>query len=252
VTLALPVPERIQLCGALVIERDGRRCEARLPGRQGRLLFAYLALHRHRACSREELTTALWGVHASPAGDAGLNPLISKLRRGLGPDAVQGRTSLRLVLHPDAWVDVEVAEKAVHTAESRVALGNWPRAWGPALSALFISERVFLPGDEAEWIEERRAWLADIRVRALEAYAASGLGTGGTELAAAVRAGRLLIRLVPLREHGYQLLMEALAAQGNVAEALLVHATLCRLLRDELGVSPSAATRAVHEALLRN
>ena len=39
--------------------------------------------------------------------------------------------------------------------------------------------------------------------RALETYAAAALGTGGTELPAAVRASRQLIRLVPLRESGY-------------------------------------------------
>jgi len=250
--LAPPAADRVQLCGGIVIERDGQRWEARLPGRQGRLLFAYLAVTRHRTCSRDELTEALWGEHVPAAGDVGLNAVLSKLRRALGPDVVQGRTSLRLVLSPDAWVDVEVAEKAVHKAESRVALHDWTHAWGPSLAALFISERVFLPDDDTEWIEERRDRLRDIRLRALEAYTAAALGTGGTELTAAVRVGRRLVREAPLRENGYQLLMRALAAQGNVAEALLVHAGLCRLLRDELGASPSQATRAVHESLLRS
>ena len=245
-------PERVQLCGAMVIERDGQRWEARLPGRQGRLLFAYLAINRHRTCSREELSRALWGDHVPPAGVAALNTLISKLRGRLGPETIDGRTSLRLILRPDAWVDVEVAEKSVHKAESRVALHDWTHAWGPALAALFITDRLFLPDDRSEWVHERRAELEEIHVRALEAYAAAGLGTGGTELAAAVRAGRKLIRVAPLRENGYRLLMEALAAQGNIAEALVIHTRLCHLLREELGVSPSAATRALHETLLHN
>ena len=46
------------------------------------------------------------------------------------------------------------------------------------------------------------------------------------------------------------LLMEILAARGNTAEALRVYTTLCNLLRDELGVTPSAATRAVHDQLV--
>src|SRR4051794_33338315 len=105
----------------MVIERDGQRWEARLPGRQGRLLFAYLAVNRHRTCSRDELAGALWGEHGPAAGDVGLNAVLSKLRRALGPDVVQGRTSL------------------------------------------FISERVFLPDDDTEWIEEHRDRLRDIR-----------------------------------------------------------------------------------------
>jgi hypothetical protein len=45
--------------------------------------------------------------------------------------------------------------------------------------------------------------------------------------------------------------MRALACQGNVAEALGVHARLCEVLRDELGVSPCATTQAVYDYLLR-
>ena len=92
-----------------------------------------------------------------------------------------------------------------------------------------------------------------IRLRALEAYAAAAPGMGGTELPGAVRAGRQLTGLAPLRESGYQvlILMRALASQGNVAEALHVHARLCQVLRGELGISPSAATQAVYHHLLR-
>jgi hypothetical protein len=43
----------------------------------------------------------------------------------------------------------------------------------------------------------------------------------------------------------------ALASQGNVAEALQVHARLCEVLRDELGISPCTATQAVYDRLLR-
>ncbi len=44
--------------------------------------------------------------------------------------------------------------------------------------------------------------------------------------------------------------MEALAARGEVAEALAAYEELRVLLRDELGMAPGAATRALHERLL--
>ena len=116
---------------------------------------------------------------------------------------------------------------------------------------MFIAEREFLPGEDAPWIVEQRQHLADVQLRALEAYAVAALGIGGTELPAAVRAGRQLIGLAPLRESGYQVLMRALASQGNVAEALRVHARLREVLRDELGISPCAASQAVYDHLLR-
>ncbi|MGH2884304.1 MAG: adenylate/guanylate cyclase domain-containing protein, partial [Solirubrobacteraceae bacterium] len=46
------MPARIQFCGRTVIELDGRRVEDDLPGRQGRVLFAYLAVNRHRSVGR--------------------------------------------------------------------------------------------------------------------------------------------------------------------------------------------------------
>lgn len=247
--MASPPTTRIQLCGPLVIERDSERLDSRLPGRQGRLLFAYLAVNRHRLVGRDELTEALWPDRQPSATDAALNALLSKLRRALGADVVEGRSSLRLELG-EAWLDVEAAAEAIHRAESSIALEDWARAWGPSLVALFVAEREFLPGEDGTWIDEQRRQLAEIHLRALESYGAAGLAIGGTELAAATRAARQLVRLAPLRESGYRCLMQALAAQGNVAEALRVYSNLCDSLREQLGVSPSASTRAVYEQLI--
>ena len=248
-TLAFPGPFRIQICGTLAVERDGQRLDGMLPGRQGRLLLTYLVVNRHRQVPRDEVAEALWREPDPAAVDARLNPLLSKLRRVFGAGSLDGRATLRLCL-PDAWVDLEAAADAIHRAESSVALQDWARAWGPALTALFTAERGFLPGEDAPWIDEIRHQLAELHVRALECYAATGLGLGGTELAAAVRAGRQLTRLAPLRESGYRYLMRALAAQDNVAEALGVYGQLSDCLRDQLGVSPSPATRDLYGQLL--
>jgi DNA-binding SARP family transcriptional activator len=250
VTLAsLHQPLHIQICGPLVIECDGERLEARLPGRQGRLLFIYLVINRHRQVPRDVLAEALWLEPDPAAVDTRINPLLSKLRRVCGPDALDGRSTIRLFL-PDAWVDLEAATDAIHRAESAVAQEEWARAWGPSLTALFVAERDFLPGEDAPWIDDVRNRLVVLRLRALECYAAAGLGIGGTELTAAVRAGRQLIGLAPLRESGYRYLMEALAAQHNLAEALKVYSELSDLLREQLGAWPSPATRQLYERLL--
>ena len=248
-TLLSGYPLRIQICGPLAIERDGDRLDAGLPGRQGRLLFAYLVVNRHRQVPRHELAEALWREPDPAAIDTRLNPLLSKLRRVFGADAISGRSTLRLCL-TDAWVDLESAMAAIHRAESAVAQGEWARAWGPVLVALFVSERDFLPGEDAPWIDEIRHLLTVLRLRALECYAATEIGLAGAELAGAVRAGQQLIRLAPLRESGYRYLMEALAAQDNLAEALHVYSQLSDYLRDQLGVSPSPATRQLYERLL--
>jgi DNA-binding SARP family transcriptional activator len=148
-------------------------------------------------------------------------------------------------------VDVEVAAAAVHRAESALALGHPHQAWGPSQVAMFVTGRPFLAGEDAAWIDGERRRLRDLHVRALEAYAGATLGVGGTELAATVRAGRRLVELEPYRESGYRILMEALDREGNGAEALLVYDTLRGRLREELGVTPSEPTQALHRRLLR-
>jgi DNA-binding SARP family transcriptional activator len=213
------------------------------------LLFSYLVVNRHRHVPRDEVAEALWREPDRDAIDARLNPLLSKLRRVFGADTVDARSAVRLCL-PIAWVDLEAATDAIHRAESSVAQHDWPRAWGPALTALFVAERDFLPGEDSPWIDEIRHQLMEIRLRALECYAAAALGLGRTELAAAVRAGRQLTRLAPLRESGFRYLMQALAAQGNLAEALGVYGQLSERLRDQLGVSPGPATRELYQHLL--
>lgn len=248
-TLASDALTRVQLCGPLVVERGGDRLDGRLPGRQGRLLFAFLVVNRHRVADRAELMEAVWPSRGPSATDGALNALLSKLRSTLGEDALPRGSAVRLDLGP-AWVDTDAATEAVHRAESAIALGDWARAWGPALVALFVSERAFLPGEDIAWVDEQRRQLEEVRLRALDCYAAAGLGLGGTELAAADRAARQLVRLAPLRESGYRYLMRALAARGNTAEALSVYGQLCELLREELGTVPSPSTRQVYEALL--
>lgn len=235
-----------------MIELEGRRLEAGLPGRQGRLLFVYLAANRTRSVSRDELAGVLWPKDAPAAADANLRVVLSRLRRLLGADALRGRRDLDLVLPAAAWVDLEVAERKIHEAEAAVHVEDWSRGAAAATIAWAISSRGFLAGEDAPWVVEQRRWLEDVQTRALECDAAASLGIGGSEVAAAERDARRLIELAPYRESGYRLLMDALARRGNSAEALLVYESLRTLLRDELGAVPSPISQALHRRLLQS
>ena len=243
-------PTRIQLCGLLVAELRGRRIEGRLPSRQGRLLFGYLTLNRGRVITRDELTEALWPSVMPAAAPSSLTALVSKLRGTVGSEVLRGRGDLTLTLPEAARVDVEDALAGVHAAQSAVAMGEWRRAWGPALRAQLIAGRRLLPEHEAPWIEVWRGRLDDVLDHALEAYAAACLGIGGTELAAAERAAGRLVERSPLRESGYRLLMDTLAAQGNAGEAMRVYDRARERLREELGMTPGPAIQEAHSRLL--
>jgi DNA-binding SARP family transcriptional activator len=240
----------IQLCGRFVVKLEGRRVESLLPGRQGRMLFAFLALNRDRALSRRELVEAVWWREPPRDPSEALAALLSKLRAALGGPYLEGRTELSLALPQGAEVDVERALTAAHQAESACALADWPRAWTASLAAQIVAKRTLLGEYEAEWIDEWRRTLDGVLIRSLECYARACLGLGGTELAGAERSARLLVRLAPLRETPYGLLMSTLEAQGNVAEALSVFETARRRLRDELGISPAEPLQSAYRRLL--
>ena len=242
---------KIQLCGRFVIDIDGSRIEDTLPGRKGRILFAYLVLNRGRALPRDELLMAGWGEDAPAEARNALSVLLSKLRHSVGEDRFRGRSEIELLLPRATFVDVEAALEGAHRAESCVATGRWAEAWGPAGIAYHVATRPFLTGLEAPWIDEWRDRLEDVRLRGLECFAAAGLGLGGPALAQAEERARTLTALAPYRETGHRMLMETLERRGNVAEALLAYERLRLLLRDELGIAPSPSVQAVHRRLLQ-
>src|SRR5215468_7036273 len=243
---------RIQLCGRLVADVDGSRIEDALPGRLGRVLFAYLVLNRGRPVPRNTLLMAGWGEDAPAEAGNALSVLLSKLRHGLGAEHLQGRAEIELLLPSATFVDVEAALEGAHRAESAIAQGQWAQAWGPAGIAYHIATRPFLIGLDAPWIDRWRRRMEEVRVRGLECFAAAGLGLGGPALAQAEERARTLTEVAPYRETGHRLLMEALARRGNIAEALRAYERLRVLLREELGIAPSPAVQGVYRSLLQS
>jgi DNA-binding SARP family transcriptional activator len=238
---------RVHLCGRLTAEVDGRQIEVSLPGRQGRLLFAYLVLNRRRSLRRDELFHALWGDDVPAAPQSALSALLSKLRREL---PLEGRSGVRLAFEEDTWIDVEAVGEALHRAEGAVSRRDWGGAWGPARVVQHIASRELLPGEEMPWLDEHRRHLRDAYEHGLELAAQACLEIGGSELATAERTARTLVEVAPYRESGYRWLMRALERGGNRAEALRVYEALRLRLRDDLGSAPSPETQALHRVLL--
>ncbi len=247
---------KVFLAGRVAVQIDGVRVEEeRFPGRQGRLLFAYLVAEQGRAVPRDELAEALWGERPPASWDKSLTVLASKLRGLLAEHGVDGAGALtaafgcyRLVLPEGSWVDVHVAGNEAKEAEEALATGDLERARAAAGSAESLVRPPFLPGDEGTWVEEKRRELADLRERALDVLADACLRSGAAREAA--KWAEELVALSPFRETGYRRLMEARAAAGNRAEALRVYERCRRLLADELGAYPSPETESIYRQLL--
>ncbi|HEY5316982.1 MAG TPA: bacterial transcriptional activator domain-containing protein, partial [Solirubrobacteraceae bacterium] len=239
---------RIWLCGRLRVSLDGEALEHRLERRQARVLAALLVLRRERPMRREELIDAIWPQGSWGQHEGALRVLLSAVRRVFGPDALTGRGELQLDLPDDVWIDIEQAAADVAAAERALREERLADSAAAAHAAAALLAEPFLAGETAPWIEDARRDLDDLAVSALELGARSELRRGNPR--EATRAARELVTRAPYREGGHALVMEALAAEGNTAEALTAYERLRQLLRDELGTTPSHAVSELHARLL--
>jgi class 3 adenylate cyclase/DNA-binding SARP family transcriptional activator len=255
----LPTPTlRIYLAGRVRVENGGQLLdEQSLPGRQGRLVFAYLVLERRQPTSRPQLAELLWPNEPPPAWETGLSAVVSKLRSALNRVGLDGADILRsglgchqLQLPGDTWVDVEAAYDGLHRAEVAQRSGNLREAHGWAELPAHIANRPFLPGEDAPWIDNVRSHLREMRIRALHCHAVTWAAGDDTDLA--IRAAEQAIELDPFREVSWQHLMRASFSLGNRAEALRAYERLRKLLAEEMGINPSPQTEAVYLEILRS
>jgi YVTN family beta-propeller protein len=247
---------KIFLAGRVAVETDRVVIdEQRFPGRQGRVLFAYLVAEQDRPVPRDELAEALWGDTLPATWEKALTVLVSKLRPLLTEGGLDGGTALtgafgcyRLSLPETAWVDVNAAAAGIREAEAALADGDVEHAKVVALEASSLAQPQFLPGEDGSWVEEKRRELAAIRRRALNCLADACLQSGQETEAA--RWAEESLALDPFRETAYRRLMTAYAAAGDRAEALRVYDRCRRLLADELGAYPSPETESLFRELL--
>jgi peptide/nickel transport system substrate-binding protein len=229
--------------------------EERFPGRQGRLLFAYLVAEQGRAVPRDELAEAIWGEEPPTTWDKALTVVASKLRSLLAETGFDGAGALtgafgcyRLTVPEGTWVDVIAATSAAREAEEALARGDVDQAKAGASLAARLVHEPFLPGEAGEWVQGKRRQLADVRGRALNTLAEACLRSGDAPEAA--KWAEQAIVLAPFRETGYRRLMEAHVVAGDRAEGLRVYERCRRLLAEELGAYPSPETESIYRELL--
>ncbi len=220
-----------------------------------RTILAALLAARGRVVSTGRLVDAVW--HPDPPVSA-LNSLRSHISRLRGElRAADARGGRAVVSGPDGYrVDPEVADwdavrfeqlvahardtRDVDPAETVTLLEQAERLWrGPAFGELADNEIV---RPEAVRLERLRADAADDRVDAL-------LALGRHREVVAELEARTAAD--PLDETAHSRLMLALYRSGRQADAMAVYRALQRRLRDELGVDPSPAARAVYTSVLR-
>lgn len=246
---------RIYLAGNVVLERgEALVPERRLPGSQGRLAFALLVAERSNAVSTERIADVIWDGAPPASWRIALRALASKLRgvlteTGSSSTIEHAFGCYQLRLPPGTWVDIETAAAAAHDGEVAFRAGDLVAANGAVLVANAIARRPFLEGVDGSWVQQQRAHLRDIQVRALSCRSEIQIASG--DFAGAAGDAERIIALEPFRENAYVLLMRAHVDAGNGAEALATYERLRATLASELGANPSATTEAAFMEVLR-
>jgi predicted ATPase/DNA-binding SARP family transcriptional activator len=207
--------------------------------RKGLGLLALLTLHHGRPIDREWLAGTLWPSSPEPQALYNLRRSLSDLRRTLGAQAY------RLQVTPPHSLSLELtgAEVDVVTFDEALARGDEPAL----ASAVALYRGPLLDGWADEWTVQERARREQSYLAALDQLAASA--TARSDHSTAARLLRQAIAADPFRERSQRALMEALAAGGDTAAAILVYRELRVLLHREVNAEPSPETQALFERL---
>jgi DNA-binding SARP family transcriptional activator len=243
----------VRLLGRLGVEHGLRWLDGSvLPGRQGRVVFAYLALC-HQPVARDELADLIWPETLTASWERDLSAVVSKVRASLESidlgSALHGAFGCyELQLPADATVDVEDAVRFVEDAESAWRSGRPEVAVPAAATAANLARRPFLPAEHSSWAERRRDELRATLLRALDVLV-DGL-SGGLFEEEALRYVNEALALDPYRETSHVRLVRLHVSRGNRAQAVRAYERCREVLRRDLGVEPSDQTEAACRDLL--
>jgi DNA-binding SARP family transcriptional activator len=209
-----------------------------LPSKKLAGLLAYLACLAPRPQRRETLSALLWGSHFDLQAKQNLRQALFRLRKVLGPDAVDSDAEVVSINAAVIACDVSRFEALVRdgTRDALNAASDLYR--GPLVDDVVITEAGW-----SDWLTAERARLLDLALGALVRLGEQELAVGRAE--EALRAGRRAIALDTMREDVHRLILRALAATGRKAEALDHYQDLAALLKRELNAEPDAATRSL-------
>lgn len=218
---------RAEVAGRAVPDTAWRRGSARS-------VVKLLALAPTQRLHREQLIDQLWPDRNADLAAVNLRKAVHFARQALGPDRITAHNG-SLSLGDPLWVDVDELEAAARE-----------RLLAPAVS-LYGGD--LLPDDLFEpWTEPRREQLQLLHARVLLDWALE-LEHAGQERSALAAVERLAA-LDPLNEQAHVLLARLHLQDGRQHLAARCYARLDTALRTELGVGPSAATRATYAELV--
>lgn len=209
-------------------------------------LLTYLLLHRGGQ-SREQIGLAFWPDASTVQVKNNFHVHLYKLRKMLGRNDFIIAAGQTYKVNPaiSIWFDAELFEREITAA---LRCPDAEQTTARLKGALHLYRGAFLDLPSAgEWSVEHRNRLQLLRFRGLSALADLQIGNG--LLNEAIATLEQLIQADELHEEPWRRLMNCLQRNGQGDQALLLYRQLARRLRDEIGVEPEPATRALARRL---
>ncbi|WP_271571891.1 AfsR/SARP family transcriptional regulator [Bradyrhizobium sp. CCBAU 11386] len=224
-------------------------------GPAGRRLAGYLVTFPDRPHRRERLIDLFWPELDAERGRRAMISAVWRIRKLLAssPAYVEGEglrtVGSETVFRRTSWLDVDTWAllQAATTIIEGAGAGLSPPEMKEVLRVLYRYEGPFLDGEDAEWILEERERLHSLFIQS-SAMLVRQLGLDGYDHDA-IRLARHALRFDPYREELVRYLLTLLALSERRIEALRYYDSWISLIRNELGISPLPATRALIEEI---
>ena len=203
-------------------------------------LLAYLVV-TGRAHQRDTLAALLWGEMTDADAKNNLRQALSNLRKVIDPHLIITRETVEW--NPAVPYSLDVQQFTQQLQPGREATTALQKA-AELYRGDFLAGFVVRDAPEfEEWMLAQRARFRELALHALHNVTQAYLEQGQYDQA--IDYATQLLSLDPWRENAHRQLMLALARSGQHTAALQQYETCRRLLADELGVEPSAATIAL-------
>ncbi|MDQ2690526.1 MAG: hypothetical protein M3Y68_00680, partial [Chloroflexota bacterium] len=232
---------QIRLLGQFDTRIDGKRVA--IPTRAAQSLLAYLVLTAGTPHRREKLAGIFWPETSDENARKNLRQELWRIRKAISAQGSSEKDyfladELTLTFNPagDYWLDVAQIERSGTDLQSLT-------------TNLALYQGELLPGFYEEWIGIERERVQSI-FEARMAQLIDQLITSERWVAVEEWAERWLA-LSGAREPAYRALMLASGARGDMAKVASLYQRCTDELLEQLGVEPSAETRALYDGLLK-
>ena len=202
---------------------DGTGREISPLGRKSRAIIVYLIAHSDVRVPRERLITLLWGDRGQQQARNSFRQSLAEIRRACGSLVNSSREQV--------WID-----EAVIVRDSTPGAGE------------FAEDLNHITPEFDDWLSSTRRQQANETWNRLHGEV-EGLLDAGRGAHAMSLIGRLQ-NIDPYNEDWLRLAMRAEAQAGHPAGIERVYRQMADCLQNELGVAPSASSRALHDQLI--